>query len=379
MTLGAWIFRLILVATCQTNRQPANMVISLWSDKEKGAETQVQGATSSAESVIQYGDVKFTAAEGGNSSRVTYQNAVGAPVETNSPLGYSVSFWVSLTLNINQMVGSGIFSTRESSLLWSCVVRRDVILTRCKAATILQGVGSVGLTMIYWFIGYLLAQSVLIVYLELASYFPSRSGSDVVYLEQAYPKPRYFFPTIFAIKHVVFSFGSSNAIVLAEYLFGLAGASYTPWQLKGVAVAGYTVALIGIYFCGLDLKISKETKFVSSREHKYQMVTENRCGIWLYQNCDIAFVRCSFPPENHSLTKTQNFNSRPCYPWRTYKSTRPLYQLAQRLGGLITSIGIWSHKRHGQNYFFIRRLRECVWSCQRDSGLNTIQIIFLLS
>jgi hypothetical protein len=114
------------------------------------------------------------------------------------------------------------------------------------AATILKGVGSVGLTMIYWFIGYLLSQSVLAVYLELASYFPSRSGSDVVYLEQAYPKPRYFFPTVFAIKHVIFSFGSSNAIVLAEYLFGLAGSSYSDWQLKGVAIAGYTVALIGI-------------------------------------------------------------------------------------------------------------------------------------
>jgi hypothetical protein len=89
------------------------MGISFWSDKEKGADTQLQRVTGSEESVIQYGDIKYTAAEGGNSSRVTYQNAAGAPVETNSPLGYSVNFWVSLTLNINQMVGSGIFSTRE--------------------------------------------------------------------------------------------------------------------------------------------------------------------------------------------------------------------------------------------------------------------------
>lgn len=100
--------------------------------------------------------------------------------------------------------------------------------------------------MIYWFIGYLLAQSTLALYLELASYFPSRSGSEVVYLEQAFPKPEYFFPTVFAIKHVIFSFGSSNAIVLAEYLFALADSSYTNWQLKGVAVATYTVALIGL-------------------------------------------------------------------------------------------------------------------------------------
>lgn len=101
--------------------------------------------------------------------------------------------------------------------------------------------------MIYWFIGYLLSQSTLSVYMELASYFPSRSGSDVVYLEQAYPYPQYLFPTIFAIKHVIFAFSSSNAIVFSEYLFGLAGSTYTPWQLKGVAVGVYTVALIGLW------------------------------------------------------------------------------------------------------------------------------------
>lgn len=111
-----------------------------------------------------------------------------------------------------------------------------------KAATILSGVGSVGLSMIYWFIGYLLSQSILSIYLEYASYFPSRSGSEVVYLEQAFPKPKYLIPTIFAAKHVIFSFASSNAVVMAQYIFGIGGVSYSPWQMKGVAVALYTLA-----------------------------------------------------------------------------------------------------------------------------------------
>ncbi|KAE8135446.1 amino acid permease-domain-containing protein [Aspergillus pseudotamarii] len=194
-----------------------------WHDGEKDAGISVREHNATHESTIQDGEVKYTAAEGINSTSVTYQDASGAPVETDSPLGYSVSFWTSLCLNINQMVGTGIFST---------------------PATILKGVGSVGLSMIYWFIGYLLAQSTLAVYLELASYFPSRSGSEVVYLEQAFPKPEYFFPTAFAVKHVVFAFGSSNAIVFAEYIFGIAGSGYTNWQLKGVAVAAYTVATL---------------------------------------------------------------------------------------------------------------------------------------
>ncbi|KAJ5901476.1 amino acid transporter [Penicillium taxi] len=191
--------------------------------KRPSANIQPSSATESAESIIDNGGSKFTVTVGMNSTNATYQDASGAPIETDSPLGYSISTWTSLCLNVNQMIGTGIFST---------------------PASILKGVGSVGLSMIYWLIGYLLSHSTLAVYLELASYFPSRSGAEVVYLEQAYPKPKYFFPTTFAMKHIIFSFSSSNAIVLAEYIFGIGGLSYTNWQLKGVAVAGYTVAFI---------------------------------------------------------------------------------------------------------------------------------------
>lgn len=218
-------------------------------DQEKGNDLKVSANNALTES-IQDGDIHYSVTEGTNSGTATYQDARGAPVEVQSPLGYSVNSWVSLCLNVNQMVGTGIFSTRKNDLpFFSSLTCHVVILTATPtiAASILAGVGSVGLTMIYWTIGYLLSQSTLSVYMELASYFPSRSGSDVVYLEQAYPKPQYFFPTVFAIKHVVFSFGSSNAIVFAEYMFGLAGASYTDWQLKAVAVAGYTLALIGLW------------------------------------------------------------------------------------------------------------------------------------
>ncbi|KAJ5677410.1 uncharacterized protein N7477_003043 [Penicillium maclennaniae] len=65
------------------------------------------------------------------------------------------------------------------------------------APSVLSGVCSVGLTMIYCFIGYLLSQSTLSLYLKVASCFPSRSGAEVLYLEQAFLKPHYFFLTIF--------------------------------------------------------------------------------------------------------------------------------------------------------------------------------------
>ncbi|PBP18189.1 high affinity methionine permease [Diplocarpon rosae] len=91
------------------------------------------------------------------------------------------------------MVGTGVFSTPGS---------------------ILSGLGSVGLSLVYWVLGLIIAMAGLLVYLELASYFPNRSGGEVVYLEQGWPRPKYFLPTAFAAFKVIFSFGSSNAIGL---------------------------------------------------------------------------------------------------------------------------------------------------------------------
>jgi hypothetical protein len=73
----------------------------------------------SEHSVITDGNLKFTAEEGGNSAQPTYQEASGAPVETKSPLGYSVGWITIVFLNLSKMVGTGIFSTRKSSLFHS--------------------------------------------------------------------------------------------------------------------------------------------------------------------------------------------------------------------------------------------------------------------
>lgn len=66
--------------------------------------------------------------------------------------------------------------------------------------------------MLYWPLGFLISLSSLTVYLEYAAYFPNRSGAEVVYLEQAFPRPIYFFPLAFAAQTVIFSFSSGNAI-----------------------------------------------------------------------------------------------------------------------------------------------------------------------
>tara|TARA_R110002060_G_scaffold16166_2_gene22479 strand:+ start:482 stop:808 length:327 start_codon:yes stop_codon:yes gene_type:complete len=89
---------------------------------------------------------------------------------------------------------------------------QDKELTFYKAGSILRGLGSVGLSLIFWLIGFLVAAAGMCTYLELASYFPNRSGAQVVYLEQGYPRPKYFFPTAYAMLNVLLAFSSSNAI-----------------------------------------------------------------------------------------------------------------------------------------------------------------------
>ncbi|KAJ5518889.1 Amino acid/polyamine transporter I [Penicillium expansum] len=170
---------------------------------------------------------KYISETGGNNAATTYQDASGAPVEHDSPLGYSVGPVTITLLNITMMIGAGIYSTPSS---------------------ILSGTGSVGVSLIYWTLGYLICLTSGAVYLEFTAYFPSRSGSEVVFLEQAYPNPKWLFPTTFAAQSVILSFGSANATVMAKYLIAISGHTGTNWQIKGTALACYSLATLTLVF-----------------------------------------------------------------------------------------------------------------------------------
>ncbi|KAH9908935.1 high-affinity methionine permease [Xylariomycetidae sp. FL2044] len=211
-----------------SNRTIMGVSNKLWSGHHRPARSEVhavdsQGGSNTDVSIIRDGDLAYTLAEAENGSKATYQEAAGAPVESRSPLGYNVEWLTVILLNVNQMIGTGIFST---------------------PASILSSTGSIGLSLVYWAIGAIMAASGVAVFLELAAYFPNRSGAEVVYLEQAYPRPRHFFPIAFAVQSVLLSFSSSNAIVLSQYLWRIAGQTPTAWQQKGVAIAAYTLAVI---------------------------------------------------------------------------------------------------------------------------------------
>ena len=70
---------------------------------------------SSSDSVIEDGELQYTREQGKNGTAATTQEASGAPVEIDSPLGYHVNWYTIIFLNIGQMVGTGVFSTRRFS------------------------------------------------------------------------------------------------------------------------------------------------------------------------------------------------------------------------------------------------------------------------
>jgi hypothetical protein len=79
-----------------------------------------ENVTPDSISQISDGSLNYVGNKGGNDAKPTYQEASGAPVETDSPMGYSVSAFTIMFLNINMMIGTGIFSTRKWPIEFTC-------------------------------------------------------------------------------------------------------------------------------------------------------------------------------------------------------------------------------------------------------------------
>lgn len=80
-------------------------------DNSKEAQVSIYGDSGSDVKVD--GSLEFVHEYGGNQSKPSYQEASGAPVENVSPLGLHVDGFTTIFLNIGQMIGTGVFSTRR--------------------------------------------------------------------------------------------------------------------------------------------------------------------------------------------------------------------------------------------------------------------------
>lgn len=125
------------------------MVTIPWKPRASSPPPTYQDSNNAETTFLSTGSLQYAVEKGENNSNPSYQESSGAPVESRSTLGYHVGSITIVFLNLSKMVGTGVYST---------------------PASVLTNTGSVGLSLIYWFIGFLIAGSSLSVYLEFASY-----------------------------------------------------------------------------------------------------------------------------------------------------------------------------------------------------------------
>ncbi|PYH49363.1 putative methionine permease [Aspergillus saccharolyticus JOP 1030-1] len=125
-------------------------------------------------------------------------------------------------LVVSRVIGSGIFATPGS---------------------IVKSAGSVGLSLVVWGVGTVLAACGLAVSLEYGCMLP-RSGGDKVYLEYTYPRPRFLASTLIAVQAVVLGFTASNCIVFAKYTLFAVNIHPTELQHKLLALGLLTVVTV---------------------------------------------------------------------------------------------------------------------------------------
>ncbi|KAF7171419.1 hypothetical protein CNMCM6106_005796 [Aspergillus hiratsukae] len=162
----------------------------------------------------------------------------GRPVSGRSTISEPATYGRNLTwtsayiLVISRVIGSGIFATPGS---------------------IVKSVGSVGLALLVWLVGTILAACGLAVSMEFGCMLP-RSGGDKVYLEYTYRRPRFLVSTLVAVQAVFLGFTASNCIIFSKYTLFALGVEPTEYRQKARA-AGLMTAITIVHGCFLKTGI----------------------------------------------------------------------------------------------------------------------------
>lgn len=151
-------------------------------------------------------------------SRRTEDDVLPETATVGRNLGWNGAY----ILIMSRVIGSGIFATPGS---------------------ITSSVGSVGISLVLWVVGAVLAGCSLAISLEYGCMLP-RSGGDKVYLEFTYQHPRFLASTLVAASAVLLGFTASNCIVFGRYVLFALGVEGTEWQQKTLAVGLLTAITI---------------------------------------------------------------------------------------------------------------------------------------
>lgn len=115
----------------------------------------------------------------------------------------------------NRMLGTGVFAVSST------------IYTLC---------GSVGLSLIMWALGGVIALSGLYVYMEFGTAIP-KNGGEKNYLEFIFKKPRFFVTSMYASYVFFLGWAAGNSVNTAVMFLTAADTEVTKWNQRGIAVA----------------------------------------------------------------------------------------------------------------------------------------------
>ncbi|KDQ60363.1 hypothetical protein JAAARDRAFT_152940 [Jaapia argillacea MUCL 33604] len=122
----------------------------------------------------------------------------------------------------NRIIGTGIFST---------------------PSVILRSSGSVGVALVMWVVGALVAAAGTAVYIELGTGLP-RSGGEKIYLEYIYRRPKYLVACGYASYAIFIGWTSANAIAFGEYVINALGYPLNQWNARLIGIGCVTFSLI---------------------------------------------------------------------------------------------------------------------------------------
>ncbi|SCU78535.1 LADA_0A06106g1_1 [Lachancea dasiensis] len=120
----------------------------------------------------------------------------------------------SIGLICNRMLGAGIFAV---------------------SSTIYTLSGSIGLALIMWVAGAIIALAGLFVYLEFGSNIP-RNGGEKNYLEYIFKTPRFFVTSMYASYVFFLGWAASNSVNAAVMFLTAADVEVTTWNQRGLAL-----------------------------------------------------------------------------------------------------------------------------------------------
>ncbi|KAJ8516860.1 hypothetical protein ONZ45_g5855 [Pleurotus djamor] len=122
----------------------------------------------------------------------------------------------------NSIIGTGIYATPSN---------------------ILRSAGSVGVALIMWLVGTLIAASGTAVYMELGTGLP-RSGGEKNYLEFMYRYPRFLTTCLYMVYGALANLSSGNSLVAGEYLMHALGLPGSQFNVRTTAILCLTTNVI---------------------------------------------------------------------------------------------------------------------------------------